>query len=89
MSTYWTFWEMSMLTGVQIRMARSAVGWSAEYLACECGIASKTVRRLEAQDGSLSTTSKSVARIKSALEAAGIEFIGTPANGPGIRIHAK
>ena len=70
-------------------MARSAIGWSAEYLASECGIASKTVRRLEAQDGPLSTASKSVAKIRTALEAAGIEFIGTPENGPGIRIHSK
>ena len=70
-------------------MARSAIGWSAEYLASECGIASKTVRRLEAQGGSLSKTSKSVAKIRTALEAAGIEFIGTPENGPGIRIHSK
>lgn len=78
-----------MLTGVQIRMARSAVGCSAEYLASRCGIASKTVRRLEAVEGPLSSTSKSVAKIRKYLEAAGIEFIGTPENGPGIRIHIK
>ena len=78
-----------MLTGVQIRMARSAIGWSAEYLASECGIASKTVRRLESVNGSLSSKSKSVSKIKVALEAAGIEFIGTPEDGPGIRIHAR
>jgi hypothetical protein len=27
--------------------------------------------------------------IKTALEAAGIEFIGTPEDAPGIRIHGK
>ena len=27
--------------------------------------------------------------IKSALEAAGIEFIGTPTDAPGIRIHKR
>lgn len=78
-----------MLTGVQIRMARSALGWSAEILASTCGVASKTVRRLEAADGALSATSKSVRKIQDALEAAGIEFIGSPDHGPGIRIHAK
>ena len=78
-----------MLTGVHIRMARSALGWSAEALAKECGIASKTVRRLEVIDGAPERLSKSLEKIKNTLEAAGIEFIGTPEDGPGIRIHAK
>jgi transcriptional regulator with XRE-family HTH domain len=78
-----------MITGVQIRSARSALQWSAEDLAQKAGVASKTVRRLENIDGIPNTTAVTLARIQTALESAGIEFIGTPEDGPGIRIHRK
>ena len=78
---------MSILTGAQIRMARSALGWSAEALAERCGIASKTVRRIEAVDGIPHTTAKTLASLQKTLESAGIEFIGSPEDAPGIRIH--
>jgi ribosome-binding protein aMBF1 (putative translation factor) len=76
-----------MLTGVQIRCARSALSWSAEILAARAGIASKTVRRIEAEEGIPKTTAATLAKIQAALEAAGIEFIGTPGDAPGIRVH--
>ena len=76
-----------MLTGVQIRAARNALKWSADVLASRSSIASKTVRRIEASDGIPSTTVATLFKIQAALEAAGIEFIGTPDDGPGIRIH--
>lgn len=75
-----------MITGVQIKCARSALQWTAATLAERCGIAPKTVRRIEAVDGIPNTTVGTLAKIQSALEAAGIEFIGTPDDGPGIRI---
>ncbi|WP_269812835.1 hypothetical protein [Pontibaca salina] len=34
------------------------------------------------------STKANIQAIKSSLEAAGIEFIGTPEDGPGIRIRA-
>ncbi len=51
------------------------------------GVNSKTIRRIEAADGLPDSTVKTITQIKSALEAAGIEFIGTPDDGPGIRIY--
>lgn len=76
-----------MLTGVQIRMARGALQWSAETLAEAVGLAAKTIRRLEAAEGLPPTTAVTLQKIQAALEAAGIEFIGSPDDGPGIRIH--
>jgi ribosome-binding protein aMBF1 (putative translation factor) len=75
-----------MLVGVQIRAARSALNWSAETLALHASIAAKTVRRIEATEGIPQTTALTLMAIQKALEAAGIEFIGTPDDGPGIRI---
>ena len=75
-----------MITGVQIRCARAALGLSAEELAEKVGIASKTVRRLEAASDVPQTTTATIQKLQSVLEAAGIEFIGTPDDGPGIRI---
>lgn len=49
-------------------------------------MATKTVRRLENIQGIPNTTVVTLAKIQTVLEAAGIEFIGTPDDGPGIRI---
>ena len=78
---------VSMIIGVQIKAGRSALNWSANTLAKHAGIASKTVRRIEATFGLPQTTVATISAIKAALEAAGIEFIGSPSDGPGIRIH--
>ena len=43
-------------------------------------------KRVEAQDGISSATFANLAALKSAFESGGIEFIGTPEDGPGIRI---
>jgi DNA-binding XRE family transcriptional regulator len=75
-----------MITGQQIRAARNALRWSVDDLANSARIASKTVRRIEANDGMPDSKLKTISLIKSSLETAGIEFIGTPDDGPGIRI---
>lgn len=78
-----------MITAAQIRAARASLGWTAAELANVADIASRTVLRIEAGLGIPQTTTGTIAKIQSALETAGIEFIGTPDDGPGIRIHAK
>ena len=76
-----------MITGQQIRIARSALRWSVDALAEEVGLNAKTIRRIEAVDGLPDSTVKTISHIQSVLETAGIEFIGAPDDGPGIRIH--
>ena len=76
-----------MLTGQQIRMARSALKWSARELADRTGLAMKTIQRIEATDGTPSSYTSTLTDLKACFEAAGIEFIGTPDDRPGIRIN--
>ena len=80
------FHAESIVTGAQIRSARAALGWSAQTLADRSGVGLRTLMRLEQIDGVPSSRSSTLAVIKSALESAGIEFIGSPTDGPGIRI---
>ena len=78
-----------MLTGQQIRMARSALKWSARELAELTGLAMKTIQRIEATDSTPSSYSSTLTDLKVCFEAAGIEFIGTPEDGPGVRIRTS
>jgi transcriptional regulator with XRE-family HTH domain len=78
-----------MLTGQQIRMARSALKWSARELAERTGLAMKTIQRIEATDRTPSSYSSTLTELKACFEAAGIEFIGSPDDGPGIRIRTS
>jgi transcriptional regulator with XRE-family HTH domain len=75
-----------MLTGLQIRAARAALGWSAVVLAEKAGVAMKTIARFEQVDGVPPSRSSTLLDVQKALEAAGVEFIGTPEDGPGIRL---
>jgi hypothetical protein len=78
-----------MITGAQIRAARVAVRWTAVDLGASAGLAARTILRLEASEGVPSTTTQTITKIQKALEDAGIEFIGSPDDAPGIRIHSK
>ena len=75
-----------MITGQQVRAARNALKWSADILAQAAGVNPKTIRRIEAADGLPDSTISTMSKLKTTLESAGIEFIGTPDDGPGIRI---
>ncbi len=75
-----------MITGAQIRSARGALRWSAAELSVKAGVGLQTIKRLEAVDGVPPSRSSTLLDVQKALEAAGIEFVGTPEDGPGIRI---
>ena len=78
-----------MITGLQIRSGRAALNWSIEQLAAASSISVRTIKRMEATAGVPSSTKANLNAIKTSLEAAGIEFIGTPDDRPGIRIDTK
>lgn len=78
-----------MLTSAQIRSARAALGWSAQELAEKSGVVRRTIASIEAQTGVPGANSSTLHKIQTALEAAGIEFIGSPDNAPGIRINSR
>jgi len=75
-----------MITGVQIRSARSALRWSVQELADRAGISIQTIKRFEANNGVPRSRSATLIDIKDAFEAAGVEFVGSPNDRPGIRI---
>jgi ribosome-binding protein aMBF1 (putative translation factor) len=78
-----------MIAGVQIRSARAAVGWSIEELAARSGVSARTIKRYEALDGIPPSRTSSLVDIKTTLEAAGIEFTGTPEDSPGIKVQVR
>lgn len=78
-----------MIDGRQIRMARAALRWTIQELASKADVGDRTIKRIEAVDQVEAANLNTIYRLKSALEAAGIEFIGAPNDAPGIRIHAQ
>jgi transcriptional regulator with XRE-family HTH domain len=74
-----------LITSGQIKAARSLVGWTARVLAERAEIGFSTLIRLESSDGVPSTHVKTLESIKKALEEAGIEFLGSPESGAGVR----
>ena len=76
-----------MITGAQIRAARSALKWSASKLSEASGVSVPTIQRFELGDGIPPSRSSTLIEVQKTLEAAGIEFIGTPDDRPGIRIN--
>lgn len=77
--------DAKLITGSQIRAARNALRWSANQLSAISGVSQPTIQRFEQVDGIPPSRSSTLADVQKALEAAGIEFIGTPDDGPGIR----
>jgi transcriptional regulator with XRE-family HTH domain len=76
-----------MITGAQIRAAKSFLRWSGSDLAEKSGVSLSSIRRIEAIDGVPDTASVKVLHaIQSAFKVAGIEFIGTPDDRPGVRL---
>ena len=74
-----------MITSSQIRAARSLIKWTGKDLAAASGVAFSTLMRLETGDGVPSAQAKTLDSIQKAFEKAGIEFIGSPEEGAGVR----
>jgi transcriptional regulator with XRE-family HTH domain len=81
--------QAEKVTGHQIRAARGALNWSVKRLADETGVSTATIVRYEQYLGVPNFRKDSITVIQTVLESAGIEFIGTPDDAPGIRIHAR
>jgi transcriptional regulator with XRE-family HTH domain len=75
-----------MLVCAQIKMARAALGWSISELTSEASVSISTVKRVETPKGFAKATAANLKLIKQTLEQAGIEFIGSAEQGPGVRL---
>ena len=78
-----------MITSGQIKAARALLGITAIKLAELSAVAYTTIVRLESSSGVPSGQVKTLDAVQKALEKAGIEFIGTPENGAGVRWRQK
>ena len=74
-----------MITSDQIRAARGMLNWSRKDLAEQSGLSFASMMRLESFAGVPSSNFRTLEAIKNTFEKAGIEFIGTPEEGAGVR----
>ena len=75
-----------MISGAQIRAARALLGITATELSAKSGVGWATIQRYESGEGAQSRARDSSKRIQTALEAAGIRFIGDPLTSPGVQL---
>ena len=75
-----------MITSDQIRAGRALLRWSAADLSKSSGVGTATIKRIEVMAGIPSGQVRTLKAIKEALEGAGVEFLGTPTDGPGVRL---
>jgi predicted transcriptional regulator len=78
-----------MPSGSQIRAARGLLGISAAELAERAGVTWKTIQRFETVEGVPPNRSGTLDKVRVALEAQGIEFLGDPETSPGVRLRRK
>ena len=73
-----------MISPLQVRMARAALGWGVRELGVKAGISANTVSRFETGGGAMVET---LIQIQTALEKAGVVFISADEHGgPGVRL---
>jgi DNA-binding transcriptional regulator YiaG len=75
-----------LITSEQIRAGRALIKWSADELAEAAGVGVATVRRFESVAGVPSGQMRVIELIKNSLQDAGVEFVGTPDDRPGVRL---
>jgi len=80
---------MSTVSASQIKAARLLLGLTVGELASSANIGVATIKRFEASDGIPEHRSGNLDKVRVALEARGIEFLGDPIASPGVRLHKK
>lgn len=76
-----------MITPMQIKLARTALGLGVRELAAAADVAPSTIHRFETDKGSMH--SRTLDRVQQVLEQQGIIFISADANGgPGVRLRS-
>jgi len=73
-----------MITRLQMRMARTALGWGVRDLAQAAGVSPNTVSRFENGAGARADT---LGHLQEVLERAGVVFVpADEVGGPGVRL---
>ncbi len=63
--------------------------WSAADLSQKSQVGTATIQRMEVMEGVPSGNVRTLSAIQIALEKAGVEFVGSPADAPGVRLRSK
>ena len=63
--------------------------WSSSDLSEFSGVGTATIKRLEVMVGVPSGNVRTLIAIKTAIESAGIEFLGNPEDGAGVRFRPQ
>ena len=78
-----------MVTSAQIKAARALLGITVANLAELAGVGFTTIIRLESADGVPNGNIKTFDAVQKAFDKAGIEFIGSPEDGAGVRFKSR
>ncbi len=78
--------DFNHITGRQLAAARALLGIGQVELAQRANVSAPTLRRMEDSEGPAKGMKNNVASVVAALESAGIIFIDSNGNGPGIRL---
>ena len=73
----------------QVRAARAFLGWSIPELSAASDVSVRTIKYFESEQKDPAVKDATLAKLIEALLDAGIEFIGTPEDAPGIRLRAR
>jgi transcriptional regulator with XRE-family HTH domain len=76
-----------IITGEQFRAARAMARIEQAELARQANVSVETIKRLERTEGQVSANVQTVEAIRTALEAAGVEF--TNGDQPGVRLRKR
>ena len=74
-----------MITSAQIRGARAMLDWSRDDLSKKSGVGISALMRFESAGGIPAGKIQTLQLVRIAFENAGIEFIGSPESGAGVR----
>ena len=78
-----------MVSSEMVRAGRALLRWEQKDLAEASGVSLPTIKRLEAAPGALSAHGPTIAALRRAFEAAGLEFIPENGGGAGIRFRER
>ncbi len=72
------------MNGLQLKMARVALGLSVRQAAEIANVSHETITRIEAARGDVKQST--IEKVRAALESAGVEFIAENGGGLGVRL---
>lgn len=76
--------KISLMTPAQCRAARALINWSQEALAERAGVSVTSIRNFER--GATVPVRNNLLALQGALEGAGVIFIASNGEGPGVRL---